>query len=99
MSTTTITPSTTTGANQKAIISKILVAIDSSLDYSNKFRCLFRSQMLKAGCEVYLDKYRFHHIVRLSILGLYTCESSHHVLISRYYPGILQLRCRTNLHR
>jgi hypothetical protein len=37
MSTTTITPSTTTGANQKAIISKILVAINSSLDYSNKF--------------------------------------------------------------
>ncbi|MDQ6863096.1 MAG: hypothetical protein M3044_04665 [Thermoproteota archaeon] len=30
MSTTTITPSTTTGANQKAIISKILVAIDGS---------------------------------------------------------------------
>jgi hypothetical protein len=34
MSTTTITPSTTTGANQKAIISKILVAIDRSRDYS-----------------------------------------------------------------
>jgi nucleotide-binding universal stress UspA family protein len=30
MSTTTTTPSTTTGANQKAIISKILVAIDGS---------------------------------------------------------------------
>jgi hypothetical protein len=30
MSTTTTTPSTTTGASQKAIISKILVAIDGS---------------------------------------------------------------------
>jgi nucleotide-binding universal stress UspA family protein len=32
MSTTTITPSTTTGANQRAIISKILVAIDGSAE-------------------------------------------------------------------